>query len=262
MVMQQMMMHRLLYGGYTTPMSYAPPPPPFYLPPTFTPPPPPPPPFSVPPPSTTPERPSTSSSMDVLVDDMRTASPSSSISFSTYFEPSPPTSPLPLAWDDVDQRSLSPSIFMHQNGQDMLWHLRMNVQDSDSSSVESDGVDVDDDVVFVREYRRPFDAIPAEGTAEYFSMRLLEVEQRARAAEERADAIERLLQQRIERSSCAVCTTDFLTINTLRMPCGHLSCERCLAKIARDAASVTDIKCPQCREVYYSVNNCSQIIFP
>lgn len=239
------------------------------------PPPPPPPPFfaAPPPPPQRAETPVSPSSMEVLVDDIRTASPSSTASFSTYFEPSPPISPHLMGLDDVDQRSMSPSIFagMYQNGQDMLWHLRRGAQnninsydelensdgDGDSVDVDNDGVDVDDDVIFVANYQRPDDI-----RASTIATRLFDMEERVRAAEQRYSEIERILYDRIGRTSCIICTNDFLTRNTLRMPCGHLGCSNCLEKIERDAYDVSEIKCPQCRGIYISTNNCMQIIFP
>lgn len=267
MMMQQMIMQRLMFGIYVPPLPGFIPPLPVGQPPISTPPPPPPP--STPP---QPEPPISPSSMDVSIG---TASPSSTASYSTYYTPSPLASPqsFSTAWDEAEQRPLSPSFFagMHQNGQDMLWDYQL--QQSTSSSDESDnGVGYDDndddddyeeaDVVFVRQYQRPNDIIPAEGTDEYWSMRLLDAERRANAAEQRADDIEAMLCNRIERTSCAVCTKDLLKVNTLRMPCGHINCAGCLARIAKDAANdVNSIKCPQCREVYYSTDNCMKIIF-
>lgn len=193
MIMQQMMMYRIMFGGYIPPS-----------PPLFMTPPPPATPHYMPPPQLEQERSTTPSSMDVMVDVERTASPSSTASFSTYYQPSPPTSPHSLALDHVDQRSLSPSIFagMHQNGQDMLWDYPRVLRAAESSSDESEvsdvdnGADVDDDVIFVREYERPYDVTPTADSVEHLSMRLLQAERSARIAEQRTSEVERILGER------------------------------------------------------------------
>lgn len=294
MMAQQMMMHRIMLGEYVPPMvGFIPPPPPgspprIFIPPmpTSTPPQPEP---QLPPssmgvlvdrvgvaspsstasysthfsPSPQPEPSMTqSSSMDVMYDSDRTASPSSTASHSTYFAPSPSTSyhSFSTVWDgDVEQRPLSPSVFadMEQNGQDLLWDLPREFQHTSSDEADNSDDSADDegdDVVFVNEYQRPYDVMPAEGTAEHWTMRLFEAEQRARAAEA-------TLRNRVERTSCVVCTRDLLNTKTLRMPCGHLSCDRCLNKIANDAEDVDQIRCPQCREIYINTDNCTQIFF-
>lgn len=285
----------MMFGHFMSPMlGFVPPPPPGSPPPIFIPPLP----LSTPPPQSESQLPPSSmdvlfdrvehtspsthfealplsespitqsSSMDVMFDSDRTASPSSTASYSTYFAPSPPTSyhSFSTIWDGEESRPLSPSIFanMDQNGQDMLWHLPQEMQHASSSSDEANDVDdsdEDEDVVFVGEYQRPYDVMPAEGTSEYWNMRLLSIEQRAKVAEERADKAETMLRTRIERTSCVVCTKDFLCTKTLRMPCGHLSCEKCLKKIVNDARYVDQIKCPQCRVVYTNTDNCAQIFF-
>lgn len=310
--MQQIMMHRIMFGAYIPPMSGFKQPPqplpnPFIVPPTpsfFIPPPPPPAaPATVALPLQQPELVNTpSSSMDVNVDYNRTASPSSTTSFSTYFE-SRPTSPMTL--DDVDQRSTSPSIFagLNQNGQDMLWHLQQNLNDASTN----DGEDVDDDVVYVGRYQRSEDvqppiadttnamrltelelraraaeqrAVEAEIMLQQLNnqrsedvrspianttnaMHLADLEQRVRAAEQRAVEAESIIRQLNGRTSCPVCTDDLLQCTTLRLPCGHICCEDCLISIAQRARHQNNTPI-RCPECrrHYTLNNCLPIIFP
>lgn len=260
--MQHMIMQRVMHGIYVPPLpGFIPPPPlPVGLPPMYTPPPPPP---STPPPLSP-------SSMDVSVG---TASPSSTLSYATYYTPSPLASPqsFTTASENIEQQQqqpVSPSFFAdmyQQNGQDIWWdyqHPAASSNDEGNGEDDDDDDVEDDDVVFVQEYQRPNDITPAEGTPEYWSLRLLEAEKRAEAAEQRFDRVEEMLRDRIERTSCAVCTRDLLNAKTLRLPCGHINCEVCLKKISRDANNGEEVKCPQCRRIYVDVNYCEEIIFP
>lgn len=163
--------------------------------------------------------------------------------------------------DDVSMESPESNTIDHNidldNFDDDTVEFNPRVFDEMAQNVNHDTNDDDDEVIFVNSYYRPNDVMPS-----IQEMKLIEAREHMQAAKQQAADVERILQDRVERTSCGICSVDFLEANPLRMPCNHVCCRTCLEKIVQYSRSnFTSPKCPFCREDFINVETCGEIIF-